>query len=57
MKPRYTDAKRYPHGYKAACDTDIARTFERIRREQKANAAEAERKVEPIQLRVTLRAA
>lgn len=57
MKPRYTDMHKYPHGYKAACDTDIGRTFERIRRQQKANAAEVKHKVEPIQPHVTLRAA
>ncbi len=57
MKPRYNDMKQYPHGYKAACDTDIGRTFERIRRQQKANAAEGSHRWEPIQPHVTLRAA
>jgi len=51
VKPRYTDAQKYPHGYKPACETDIGRTFERIRRQQKANADEVKQKVEPITLR------
>jgi hypothetical protein len=31
--PRYTDSHRYLHGYHTACDTNIAKTFERIRKE------------------------
>lgn len=32
--PKYTD-NRYPHGYRSSTDTDIRKTFERIRREAK----------------------
>lgn len=49
--PRYSDM-RYPHGYKPAAQTDIRRTFNRVRAEQKAaaereaeNLREAEQKV------------
>lgn len=38
MKPRYTDSARYPHGYKTAVDTDVRKTFERIRKEHEAQA-------------------
>ena len=34
MKPRFTDMHKFPHGYRKACETNIALTFERIRREQ-----------------------
>lgn len=30
--PKYTDG-RYPHGYRKAVDTDIRKTFERLKRE------------------------
>lgn len=33
LTPRYTDSHKYPHGYRMACDTDIGKTFERIRRQ------------------------
>lgn len=32
--PRYTDAHRYPHGYKPAAATNIRETFARIERQQ-----------------------
>lgn len=57
MRPRYTDAHKYPHGYKPACDTDVGKTFELIRRQQKVNDAEVKAKVEPIKLHITVRAA
>lgn len=57
-QPRYTDSYRYSHGYKAACDTDIAKTFERIRRQQqKLSDAGAGQNVEPIRPRTQLRTA
>ena len=48
MKPHFTDTKKYPVPYRAACDTDISKTFERIRRQQKLNETETMRKVESI---------
>jgi hypothetical protein len=45
---RYTDSHKYPHGYHAACDTNIAKTFERIRKEQADQAAGLGDKVAPI---------
>ena len=39
--PRYTDAHRYPHGYRPAAATDIRETFSRIERErQRASVVE-----------------
>ena len=38
--PRYTDSHRDPHGYRTPAQTDIRKTFARVRAEQKA-AAEA----------------
>lgn len=38
MKPRYTD-NRYQHGYRKACETDIRKTFARVRKEQAAAIA------------------
>lgn len=43
MKPKFTDAARYPNGYRTAAKMDVAATFKRIRAEQKARAEEAER--------------
>lgn len=55
--PRYTDL-RYPNGYKSAAQTDIRKTFARIRAEQKAkaeqdarNAAEAAAKTTKLKAR------
>lgn len=55
--PRYTDL-RYPNGYKPAAQTDIRKTFARIRAEQKAkaeqearNAAEAAAKTTTLKTR------
>jgi hypothetical protein len=42
-KPRYTDTDRYPSGYVPAKDTDVSKTFKRIRQQQTAEKAEAER--------------
>lgn len=57
--PRYTD-DRYRHGYRASTQTDIRKTFARIRAEQKAkseqealNAAEAQAKVSDMKKRKT----
>lgn len=57
VEPRYTDTHKYPHGYKPACDTNIGRTFERIRRERMAGHALTRQKVEQTMPRVTARAA
>lgn len=45
--PRYTD-NRYPHGYKPAAQTDIRKTFNRVRAIQARNAEEAAAKVAPL---------
>ena len=37
MKPKFTDAHRYQHGYRSALKTNIAETFARIRKQQQAN--------------------
>ena len=53
--PRYTDADRWPNGYRRAAETDISKTFARVRAEQKRqaeqdakNAAEAQEKMRPL---------
>ena len=33
--PKFTDASRYPHGYRKASETDIRKTFDRARKEIK----------------------
>lgn len=38
-KPKFTDAHKYPDGYRRAVDTDIQETFRRIRRRQQEQAA------------------
>ena len=39
-QPNYTDT-RYPFGYRPSAQTDIRKTFARVRAEQKAKEAEA----------------
>ena len=46
--PRYSDLHKYPHGYASSAATDIRRTFARVRAQQKAERAAAERKVTQI---------
>ncbi len=55
MKPKYTDGSRYRTPYKPSHDTNVRATFKRIQKKQaeeaaraKANAAEAEKKVERL---------
>lgn len=48
MKPKFTDGHKYKHGYKQAVDTDIRKTFQRIKDAMKDNAKEVEAKVKPI---------
>ena len=55
--PRYTDT-RYPHGYRPAAQTDIRKTFARVRAAQAkaaeqaaADAAEREQKLMPLKRR------
>ena len=48
MKPRFTDAARYPNGYRDSKHTDIRLTFRRVREEQKRIAEEAAVKVAPL---------
>ena len=52
--PRYCDT-RYPHGYRPSAQTDIRKTFARVRAEQRAkaerdqqNAQEAAAKTTPL---------
>jgi hypothetical protein len=50
MKPKYTDAFKYLHGYQRSEATDIRKTFARVRSELKAKSEqeakdEAERKL------------
>ena len=53
--PRYTDSSRWPNGYRRAAETDISKTFARVRAEQKKaaeqaaiDAAEREAKLRPM---------
>jgi hypothetical protein len=39
--PRYTDSARWPNGYRRAVETDIGKTFARVRAEQKKAAEQA----------------
>jgi hypothetical protein len=48
MKPKYVD-NRYPHGYVRSEATDISKTFERIRKEQKKQAEALSHKIISIQ--------
>jgi|CXWL01.1.fsa_nt_gi hypothetical protein len=48
MKPKFTDAARYPNGYTPASKTDIKKTFARIREQHKRNQEEAALKVAPL---------
>ena len=42
MKPiRYTDGHKYPNGYRKEAETDIGRTFARVRAEQRKAAEES----------------
>jgi hypothetical protein len=52
LTPKYTDSHRYTHGYRAACDTDIEKTFERIRRQQAGEVPELKASVAPIKPRL-----
>lgn len=56
MKPKYTDAARYEHGYITAKDTDVRKTFARIRRqladqEREREAIAAEQRVKLRQIK------
>ena len=48
MKPRFTDLDRYKYGYTPADETDIRKTFARVRAEQQKNREEAQVKVAPL---------
>ncbi len=50
MKPKFDHKVIRPGGkvYDITARTDLAKTFDRIRREQQANARERERKVAPL---------
>lgn len=53
MKPRFTDSHKYPHGYRSAADTNVTRTFERVRREIRAKAEQEQRDKEEAQRKVS----
>ena len=57
MKPRYTDSHKYPHGYFSARDTDIGRTFARIRLQRIENGTALPRMVGPLKPHFSPRAA
>lgn len=57
MNVRYTDSHKYPHGYRTACDTDIASTFARIRLQQGQHAAGTRVKVEALKPYIVAKAA
>ena len=46
--PKYTDSHKYPNGYKRAAETNVARTFARVRAEQQRNLEETRVKVQPL---------
>lgn len=48
MKPRYTDAKRYPHGYRRSENTDITVTWERARKQIEKHKQERAEKVREL---------
>ena len=55
--PKYTDL-RYPHGYVRAANTDVSKTFRRIRERLKAEAEQAakdaaEAEAKTVQMRRT----
>jgi hypothetical protein len=45
VKPKFTDQYKYPNGYTRSEGTDITKTFERIRREQKKQAEALQHKL------------
>ena len=46
--PKYTDSHKYQNGYRRSAETNVARTFARVREEQKRIAEEADAKVAPL---------
>lgn len=50
-EPKWTDLHKRPHGYRRAVDTNVAETFERVKREQERNAAERADKVAKIRIK------
>ena len=40
-QPRLTDTHRWPNGYRRSAETDISKTFARVRVEQKKAAEQA----------------
>jgi len=48
VKVKFTDEHRYPHGYRKAQDTDVRKTFARVREQQAKNEAEVKAKVTPM---------
>ena len=46
--PKYTDSHKYPNGYRKAAETDISKTFARIKSQLKTNQEELSVKVKPL---------
>ena len=46
--PKYTDSHRYPFGYKRAAETNVSKTFARIKANQAKNAEEVQAKVKVL---------
>jgi len=53
VKPKFTDQHRYPVGYIPSNETDVSKTFKRVRDQQKAEA-ERERLNAEERLRKTI---
>ena len=50
--PRYTDAHKYPNGYRKAASTDVRATFRRERERLKAAAEQAAKDAEEVAAKV-----
>ena len=56
MKPKFTDAHRFPHGYRKAIDTDVKQTIERARKRiELAKQVQAQNEQEAVAKTVPLR--
>lgn len=48
MKPKFTDLKRYPHGYDQSCDTDITKAWARARKKLEEDKAKRDEIVKEL---------
>ena len=51
--PRFTDAHKYPHGYRSSARTNIRATFIRARAALNKDAEERAQKVQPMRKKAT----